>query len=485
MENSGAEKSKYPIGFYIGCLTYSFERFAFYGTKPLLVLYLTAAVANGGLAIPKAQAAIIAANFTAYTYIAPLIGGYICDKWLGARYAVTLGCIIMGIGYLMGWKSSNPAVVNMVDPAYGLYASYIRSLGVKNMASINMMIYIVSIGTGLFKGNLAGLMGRMIEDDSKMDAAFSIQYSFVNIGAFFGSAIMGVAYMQFFKKGLMLGFREVFLFCAVLMFIGGVAFTASYKLLHGQGRLPFKYLTDAKGNVIGEAEKSSGSKSSENKGVKLTKKEINGVIAIIFVSFVSIIFWTFYEQQSSALTLYAADNVDMTLGAIKLSPVHVFTTWNGLLCIFMSLGAAKLWATLAKRPQGDLTMFQKVTIAFAFLGLAYTVLIFMELARGGGSNKASVLWLLFFGILLTTGEICFSPLGNSFVNKVAPKKYLSLLLGVWIFATFAANKLTGYVQGVIENYGFMQTIVTFSVVSFITMVILFALSKPLNKLVES
>ena len=75
MENSGAEKSKYPIGFYIGCLTYSFERFAFYGTKPLLVLYLTAAVANGGLAIPKAQAAIIAANFTAYTYIAPLIGG--------------------------------------------------------------------------------------------------------------------------------------------------------------------------------------------------------------------------------------------------------------------------------------------------------------------------------------------------------------------------------------------------------------------------
>lgn len=460
MENSGTAKSKYPIGFYIGCLTYSFERFAFYGTKPLLVLYLTAAVANGGLAIPKAQAAIIAANFTAYTYIAPLIGGYICDKWLGARYAVTLGCIIMGIGYLMGWKSND-------------------------VASVNMMIYIVSIGTGLFKGNLAGLMGRMIEDDSKMDAAFSIQYSFVNIGAFLGSAIMGAAYMKFFKRGDIQGFREVFLCCAVLMFIGGIAFTAAYKLLHGQGKLPFKYLTDAQGNVIGEAEKSSGSKGSENKGEKLTKKEINGVIAIIFVSFVSIIFWTFYEQQSSALTLYAADNVDMTLGGITLSPAHVFTTWNGLLCIFMSLGAAKLWATLAKRPKGDLTMFQKVTVAFAFLGLAYTVLIFMELARGGGSNKASVLWLLFFGVLITCGEICFSPLGNSFVNKVAPKKYLSLLLGVWIFATFAANKLTGYVQGLIENYGFMQTMVTFSVVSFITMVILFALSKPLNKLVES
>ena len=155
MENSGAAKSKYPFGFYIGCLTYTFERFAFYGTKPLLVLYLTELVAKGGLEIPKATATIIAANFTAYTYIAPLIGGYICDKWLGARYAVTLGCIIMGLGYLIGWKSTS-------------------------LASVNMMIYVVSIGTGLFKGNLAGLMGRMFENDDQMDAAFSSQYSCVN-----------------------------------------------------------------------------------------------------------------------------------------------------------------------------------------------------------------------------------------------------------------------------------------------------------------
>lgn len=453
MENSGAAKSKYPFGFYIGCLTYTFERFAFYGTKPLLVLYLTELVAKGGLEIPKATATIIAANFTAYTYIAPLIGGYICDKWLGARYAVTLGCIIMGLGYLIGWKSTS-------------------------LASVNMMIYVVSIGTGLFKGNLAGLMGRMFENDDQMDAAFSIQYSFVNIGAFFGSAIMGAAYMSFFQHGEVLGYRQVFLFCGALVILGGILFTASYGKLHGQGKLPFKYRTDAHGNVIGETVLDKKEKASS---AKLTKKERNGVLAIVFVSFVSIIFWTFYEQQSNALSLYAQDFVDMTLFGITLSPAHVFVSWNGLLCIFLSLAAAKLWATLAKRPQGDLTMFQKVTLSFAFLGLAYTILIFMELTRGGGTNKASVLWLLFFGILITIGEICFSPLGNSFVSKVAPKKYLSLLLGVWILATFAANKLTGYVQGLIENFGFMQIMVTFSVVSFVTMVILFALSKSLLK----
>ena len=199
MENSTTTKSKYPLGFFVGCMTYAFERFAFYGTKPLLVLYLTKLVAEGGLAIPTAEAAIIAANFTAYTYIAPLLGGYICDKWLGARYAVSIGCVIMGLGYLIGWQSHN-------------------------LATVNMMIYVVSIGTGLFKGNLAGLMGRMFENDDQMDSAFSVQYSFVNIGAFFGSAIMGAAYLSFFKNGEVLGFRQVFLVCGILVILGGILF---------------------------------------------------------------------------------------------------------------------------------------------------------------------------------------------------------------------------------------------------------------------
>ena len=257
MENSGAAKSKYPFGFYIGCLTYTFERFAFYGTKPLLVLYLTELVAKGGLEIPKATATIIAANFTAYTYIAPLIGGYICDKWLGARYAVTLGCIIMGLGYLIGWKSTS-------------------------LASVNMMIYVVSIGTGLFKGNLAGLMGRMFENDDQMDAAFSIQYSFVNIGAFFGSAIMGAAYMSFFQHGEVLGYRQVFLFCGALVILGGILFTASYGKLHGQGKLPFKYRTDAHGNVIGETVLDKKEKASS---AKLTKKETESLRLYLYPSF--------------------------------------------------------------------------------------------------------------------------------------------------------------------------------------------------------
>ena len=119
---------------------------------------------------------------------------------------------------------------------------------------------------------------------------------------------------------------------------------------------------------------------------------------------------------------------------LRTSPAHLTTTWNGLLCIVLSLAAAKLWAKLAKRPQGDLSMFSKITLAFVFLGISYIMLVMTELTRGVGapsSVKGNVMWIFLFGIFLTIGEICFSPLGNSFVSKYAPKKYLSVLMGVW------------------------------------------------------
>lgn len=462
MGETNVKQTKYPMGFWVSCLTYTFERFAFYGSKPLLVLFLVTAVSKGGLGISEVEGGIIAANFTAWTYISPVIGGWICDRFLGARYAVSIGCVLMGLGYLIGWK------------AY-------------SVTGINLMILVVSIGTGLFKGNLAGLIGRLFDDPEKLDAAFSIQYSFVNIGAFFGSLITGYLYLNTFKAGEVLGFRPVFLVCAILVFIGGVFFTLGYKTLQGQGIKPFKYATDVNGNLIGENEDESADEIKEEAVRPLTKIEKNKVVAIVFVSFVSIIFWLFYYQQEIALTIYMTKFVDMTVGGFEIAPQHVTTTWNGLLCIFLSLAASKLWAKLAQRPQGDLSMFQKVTIAFVFLGVAYLALIAMEVTRGVNSPetvKASVLWLFLFGTLLTLSEICFSPLGNSFISKHAPKKYLSLLLGVWLFASFTASILNGYVQIFVEKLGIMTIFNTFSIVSFVTAVILFLLTKPLTRLMK-
>ena len=339
----GEQKKKgYPLGFYISCIAYSFERFAFYGSKPLLVLFLIRAVTEGGLGMNAADAAILAANMTAFTYIAPVLGGYICDNWLGGRYAVSLGMLLMGVGYLAGWQAHSVAMVHV-------------------------MIIVVSIGTGLFKGNLAAIIGRLFDDKSKLDSAFSVQYSFVNVGAFFGSMLTATLYVTVFRRGDVLGFRQCFLLCAILMFIGAIIFTLSYGTLQNQGIKPFKYLTDVNGNVIGIQEK-EGRKAAS---APLTKKEKKGVIAILFVTIMTVFFWLAYYQQDIALTIYMDKYVNMKLFGVTLTPPLITTTIPGFLCIFLSLGAAKIWAALAKRPQGDMTMFQKLTMAFAILGLDY------------------------------------------------------------------------------------------------------------------
>lgn len=238
-----AKKAKYPIGFYICCITYTFERFAFYGTKPLLALFLAASVAEGGIGVTKAQAGEIAVWLTSLTYITPIIGGWLSDRFLGARYAVTLGCIIMGLGYFCGWQAHSVPMVWV-------------------------MILVVSIGTAFFKGNLAAIIGRLFDDQDLLDSAFSIQYSFVNIGSFFGSMICATLYMYTFKQGQMLGFRQVFLLSGILVIIGGIFFTLCYGKLQGQGIKPFKYLTDTNGNVIGEVKK----EKKENQQLHLHQK---------------------------------------------------------------------------------------------------------------------------------------------------------------------------------------------------------------------
>ena len=445
------KKHTYPIGYWVCCLTYTFERFAFYGSKPLLVLFLTAAVSEGGLGISEVDAAPIAALLTSLTYLAPIAGGWICDRWFGARYAVTLGCILMGLGYMIGWKSTSVAMV------YG-------------------MIVVVSIGTAFFKGNLSAIIGRLFDDHELLDSAFSIQYSFVNIGSFFGSMICGVLYMNQFAKGEVLGFRQVFLFCGILVIIGGIFFTLCYGLLQGQGKLPFKFLTDTQGNVIGQETHEKKEKTT----APLTTLQKKNVLAILLVTLFSVVFWLAYYQQDIFLTYYIRDNVMRTVGGFELSPAHLTTTWNGLLCIFMSLAAAKLWERLSKRPQGDLSMFHKVALSFVFLGLSYGALTVMDLVRGAG--KAHFLWICLFGLLITCGEICFSPLGNSFVSKFAPKKYLSLLMGIWTMASFIASTINGEIMKLVEKMGDFNIMLSFMIISFVCAIVMFFLIKPLNGL---
>ncbi len=454
-----ATKDKHPKGFYACCITFTFERLAFYGAKPLLLLFLITAATQGGLGIERTDAAVMAANLTAYTYMAPLIGGIISDRWLGARYAVALGYIIMALGYLVGWKATG-------------------------LGMVNAMIILVSIGTGLFKGNLNALIGRQYKNKELLDAAFSIQYSYVNVGAFIGSLLTGFLYLHAFKKGEVLGFRQCFFVAAIWCLAGMVWFVMNWKNLQGQGIKPFKYLTDENGNIIGETHK-----GDDKGGAKepLTKLERNRVIAIILVSALSVIFWLFYYQQDLALVIYMTDYINMNLGSFAIAPSWITTTWNGLLCVALGGVMAAIWKKLAARPQGDMNMFKKVGLGFLFVGLAFGVMALCEMVRGVGADasvKASVLWPVLFSTVITIGEMCFSPLRNAFVSKYAPKKYLSLLMGVIAISTFGANKLSPFVQAFIEKFDVFPVFVGICAIMLVFTVLLFAANQKLNSLVE-
>ncbi len=458
-ETKTSVKQKHPRGFHACCITFTFERLAFYGAKPLLLLFLITAVAEGGLGIQKTDAAVMAANLTAYTYMAPLIGGIISDRWLGARYAITLGTILMAVGYLVGWRAENAAMVNL-------------------------MIIIVSVGTGLFKGNLNALIGRQYHDKEMLDSAFSLQYSYVNIGAFCGSLITGYLYLHVFNDGGVLGFRQCFLVAAVFCIAGAIWFVANWKHLQGQGIKPYKYITDENGTVIGSHE--TKEKGSEKKA-SLTKLEKKRVLAIVLVSLFSVIFWLFYYQQDLALVIYMTDYVNMKIGSFAIPPSWITTTWNGLLCVILGGVMAAIWKKLAARPQGDMNMFKKVGLSFLFVGFAFGIMVLCEFFRGVGADssvKTSVIFPFLFATVITIGEMCFSPLRNSFVSKYAPKKYLSLLMGVIAVSTFGANKLSPFVQVFIEKYDMFTVFVGIFILLMVCAALLFLMNKKLNKLVE-
>ncbi|MDR0880284.1 MAG: peptide MFS transporter [Clostridioides sp.] len=447
MSTKTAKKGGYGLGYYFCCLTFSFERGAYYGSKFLIYYFLFTAVKNGGLGLTKEYAAMMQANLVAFTYIAPIIGGLISDRWLGGRYCIPIGLIIMAAGYYCGSIATGTGMV---------WA----------------MIALVSIGTGLFKGQISGVNGQIIADPEKMDSGFSIQYTFVNIGSFVATTAVPLLYLGLFQHGEIQGFSQCFLLAAALCVIGAVWFVIGWRFMGDAGKRPFKE------GVVAE-------KADAEEDRPLTKIEKKRMMAIVLISIFSVIFWLFWYLTYLAVYDYGDAHVNMMIGNIK-----VYTAWfdslNALVCIVMGPVLAALWTKLAARPQGDMSLFKKTGIGLAFLGISFLMFVCAELTRGVGAPdtvKASVIWIILFGIFLSFGEMCFSPLGNSFVSKYSPKKYLSVFMGVWTVATFIAAKSYGRIYAFTMKFNFMTVYIVIPIILFIAAIILFASDKTLSKLV--
>ena len=403
-------KKKKPFGFYVCALGFTFERMAFYTAKYLLAIWIVTEVASGGLGLPDEKGVAISAAFVAWTYITPIFGGYIADRWISPRICVPVGMILMGLGYLCTWKADS-------------------------MGLVWAMIILVSIGTGLFKGNLSGINGLLFHDSDELDEAFSIQYSFVNVGSFIGTTFIAMlATTGLF--GIKTSFNTVFLLCAIFMFVDAAWFILNSKSLGDAGKKPFK---------ADQREFETVAKKDNTAGDKLTAGDAKRIGAIILVTLFSTVFWmVWYMAYMPAYYRFGwGDGASyMNLANWYIGSFQIPTSWfdsmNALVCIALGPILAAVWAKMAKRPQGDMSMFKKTALGIILVGCSYIVMVVADkIAMANG--QCSFVWLILVSMLMSLGEMIFSPLGNSFISKLAPAKVLGLLLGFWTIAVFLAQ----------------------------------------------
>lgn len=445
-----ATKKKWPFGFYVCSLSFTFERLAYYSAKWGIAVFIVLEAASGGLGLDKSVGATMSANFVAFTYITPVIGGFITDRWLSPKIMVPVGELLMGIGYLFAWKATG-------------------------VGSLWAMIICIAVGTGFFKGQVSGINGRLfpLADPDTLDTVFNLQYSFVNIGSFIGTTFITLIATNY-------SYRAMFLACGVAMIVDCVWWLIGWKALGDAGSKPF--LIDTR------VEQTEAAKEEEN--APLTTLDKHRVIGICLLTFLSGVFWLFWYiiYMPVYYEFGPADQggsgwANWNIGSFQM-PTAWFDSLNGLTCIVLGPVMAGVWAKLKQRPQGDWGMMFKTALGIILLGLAVVCMVIAAALAGEGTKDPTGIWIIILvALFMSVGEMIFSPLGNSFISKYAPKKLLGTMLGVWPLIIFFAGKLYGYLYNWLSTFSFVKA---WSIVAIIIIgvgVILIACSKKFDEYV--
>lgn len=399
----------HPRGLATLFFTEMWERFSYYGMRSILILYMTAAVAEGGLAFDTKHATALYGSYTMWVYVTALPGGLIADRLLGARLAVLLGGIVIICGH-----------VSMV----------FHSLG-----SFYAGLALIAIGTGLLKPNISTMVGGLYkEGDPRRDSGFSIFYMGINIGAILAPLCVGyLAQGESFKRLLgSMGFDPNtswhwgFGAAAIGMTVGLIVYLINRQRIAHVGN---------RTNQPQKKEKETAANPP------LTKQDWKRLAAIVVLFIFTILFWGAYEQKGASLNLFAKNLVRTEVFGMKF-PSSFLQSLTPLFVIILAPIFSILWVRLGKRQPSSPVKF---TLGLMFIGLAYC--LFTPGAWMTGSGKISPLWLVGLYFVEVIGEMCLSPVGLSTVTKLAPVKLVGIMMGLWFLATSFGNKLAGYLGG--------------------------------------
>jgi len=384
------------------------ERFSYYGMRAILILFMTATPAQGGLGFGVKEAASIYGTYTMAVYLTALPGGLAADYLLGARLAVFIGGIVIALGHF--------------------------SMIFHSTTFFYMGMALIAIGTGLLKPNISAMVGGLYkENDPRRDSGFSLFYMSINIGAFAAPFVCGyLAQGESFKRFISsLGFDPTrswhfgFGAAGVGMVLGLIIYVLNGRTLTRVGK--------------SRRERAKVDKTASKE--PLTRDDWKRIAAIVIFFVFTILFWAAYEQKGASLNLFARDLVRTEIFGIRFPPSFL----QGLTPLFVIMLApifSVLWLRLKDRQPSSPAKF---TLGLLFIGVAYLLLIPACMLTGSG--RVSPLWLVGLYFLEVVGEMCLSPVGLSTVTKLSPPKLVGIMMGVWFLAASFGSKLAGYLSG--------------------------------------
>jgi POT family proton-dependent oligopeptide transporter len=456
MENN--TNTGHPKGLYLLFVTEMWERFSYYGMRAIFTLFMVNA-----LMFDKSLASTVYGNYTGLVYLTPLIGGYVADRYWGNRRSIFVGGIMMAIGQFFMFLA-------------GSFYTDVSLASTLMFTGLGFLIF----GNGFFKPNISTMVGQLYsEGDKRVDAAFTIFYMGINLGAFFAPLITGGLGEVYDKDGLIVPgmFKWGFLAACIGMVISTVVFEV----------LKNKYIVDPNGKPIGtKPEKVVVEKKDKEpinigklvqwalismilfvafKGLmgldligafiytlciiapasiitdkSLTKEEKQKIWVIFIIAFFVIFFWSAFEQAGASLTFFAQEQTDRNIFNYEV-PSSYFQSINAVAIVIFAPIFALIWTKLGannREPSSPV----KQALGLFLLAVGYFI-IAIGVKDLDPSVKVSLFWLVTLYTVHTFGELCLSPIGLSMVVKLAPVRFASLLMGVWFLSTATANKFAG------------------------------------------
>ena len=460
----------HPKGLMTLFFTEMWERMSYYGMRGLLVLFMTASINEGGLAITTAVATAIYGLYTAFVYFMGLPGGWIADRLIGGQRAVWYGGIIIMCGHIV--------------------------LAIPNESTFYVGLILVILGTGLLKPNIGALVGQLYSStDERRDSGYALYYMGINIGSWIGYIVCGYLAAN-------VGWHWAFGAAAVGMALGLIQFRLTSENLKGEGAAPTVALSPSAtktswtviaaflgGLALVTLLMINGSMSFNPIVVaeytawafviffaiyfaaiyffgNLNAVEKKGMGALLLVCIASACFWSGFEQAGSSLNLFARDYTDRMIGGFEI-PTAWFQSANSTFIILLSPFFAAFWIWLGKRMVSPAYGI-KCAIGLIIMASGF-ILMFYAAHIAASGMKAAAYWLIMTYFVHTVGELVLSPVALSAVSKLSPKRFIGQMMGVFVLTYSIGNIIAGIFAGnfdpenVAEMPNLYMQIVTFSV----------------------